>query len=175
MLKERLEQINNNEKRKERLTQAMQVAEASKGVGLHEASLATPNKTSSHSANVTLGEDPATTHTSKSKGSGFKDDKNNTTHFASVQDNMKELNALIKGVSTNLFKGFEEEGVAGAFSKETNNNNEDDVHVTKLKKNLKVTKEACRFAKEINDDDRAPEKLKTILKLEDEIEKSCNN
>ena len=87
----------------------MQVAEASKGIGLHKASFATtPNKTSLHSTNMTLGEDPSTISASKSKGSGFKDNSNNTTPFTSVQDNMKELNSLIKGVSTNLFKGFEE-------------------------------------------------------------------
>ena len=122
---------------------------------------------------MTLGEDPSTVSASKSKGSSFEDDSNNTTPFASVQDNMKELNSLIKGVSTNLFKGFEEEGVAG--TKQTNNDNEDGAHVAKLKKKLKVTKEAYRFAKEINDDDRAAQKLKTILKLEDEIENSYDN
>ena len=76
ILKKHLEQINNNKKRKERLTQAMQVAEVSKDIGLHKVSLTTPSKTSLHNANMTLGEDPTTISASKSKGSGFKDDNN---------------------------------------------------------------------------------------------------
>ena len=34
-----------------------------------------------------------------------------------MQDNVKELNTLIKGASTNSFKGFEEEGVGAHFQK----------------------------------------------------------
>ena len=145
-----------------------------KGYWLCKASFTTiPNKTSLRSTNIALDEDPSTISASKSKDSSFKDNNNNTTPFASVQDNMKELNSLIKGILTNLFKGFEEEGILD--TKQINNNNKDDTHALKLKKKLKVTKEAYRFAKEINDNNYATQKLKTILKLENEIKNSYNN
>ena len=88
---------------------------------------------------MTLGECPTTISASKRKGGRNKDDNINVTPFASVKDNMKGLNTLIKGVKSNLSKGFEQEGIL-------KNHNEDDAHVTKLKK-LKVKKEAYNFAK----------------------------
>ena len=55
-----------------------------------------------------------------------------------------------------------------------NTNNVDTVKLNNLKEKLKVTREEYAFWKEVRDDKWYQEKLKSVVKLEDAIEKLCD-
>ena len=52
-----------------------------------------------------------------------------------------------------------------------NTNDADTFKLNNLKEKLKVTREGYKFWKEVRDDEQCQEKLKSIVKLEDTIEK----
>ena len=139
-------------------SEAMNRLNEDKNIGLQNLvgnhNIFTPPKTSMHSTNLTLNENPSTIASSSSKG-GNNDD----SPFVPVQDCMLGMQKLVKQASTSLFMDLTEEADKPMDKK-----------MKKLNEKLKRAKDAWRFAVDSKDMERADAKKRKVNELEDEID-----